>query len=84
MGTRFGPKELIRFCVEQKLTPNKQGATNHQKYSLPPEACLSLKGKRTFVTVILNRKVYDPNTCSSYRRQLRELGISGEKIKNSL
>lgn len=83
MSNLFGSRELLKFAKKNKMIVAPNAGTSHKKFIINnPD--VSFKGQRTFLTIILNKKEYDKSTCSSYRRQLRELGFSKQDIEKYL
>ncbi len=77
----FGSRDLCKFLTSRKFVSNKVNGSSHQKYNLPKNVqCPS--GFRPFIIVTLGRKQYDPHTSSSYIRQLKNLGITDEELKD--
>lgn len=77
MKTRFGSNKLshtlekLGFVAERRTS-----GTSHLKYCCDSK----LKGVRPFIIVILGKKVYDPNTCSSYITEITRLGFDRKKV----
>lgn len=78
MRSSFGSKELINCLLCLGFTKKRSTGSSHSKYSSPKKVAM---GMRPFITVILNRKVFDPHTQSSYLLQIKKLGFSAEDIE---
>jgi predicted RNA binding protein YcfA (HicA-like mRNA interferase family) len=77
MKTSFGSKDLIKCLKCLGFIESKQSGSSHQKFKSPKGKQV---GKRSFIIVIKGRKNYDPNTRSSYIRQIKEFGFSDNNI----
>lgn len=79
----FGSNDLCKCLKRLAFTPLPQNGTSHVKYKVLPDI-KTTPGIRPYIIVILGRKTYDRNTCSSYITQLKRLGFSKEDIIKNL
>lgn len=78
MKSPFGSKELVACLLCLGFTKEKSTGSSHIKYRSPKKV---QKGMHPFITVILQRKVYDPHTQSCYLRDIRVLGFTNIEIR---
>lgn len=82
MKITFGSLQLCKALINLGFSPEKQGGTSHQKWTVPKNRKLPLNS-RTFIEVIQGRKQFYPPSVSGYMRQLRQLGFTTEEILNA-
>ena len=80
MKKSFGSRGLCKLLKCLCFQPHKQDSSSHVKYDVPSDREIQT-GVYPFITVILNRKSYDPNTRSSYIRQIKNLGFTKKEIE---
>lgn len=78
MQFSFGSKELIKCLQYLNFKKGKSVGSSHLKYFTNKNVSA---GFRPFIIVLLDRKVYDPNTQHSYISQIKKFGYSIEEIK---
>ncbi|PIZ64134.1 hypothetical protein COY16_00015 [Candidatus Roizmanbacteria bacterium CG_4_10_14_0_2_um_filter_39_13] len=79
MKILFGHYELCKCLDKLGFVPEKQHGTSHVKFSTPKGHTVP-KGSRPFIIVIYNKKQYHPHTCSSYLRQIVQLGFDRDIV----
>lgn len=79
----FGSNDLCKCLKRLGFTCQFQNGTSHVKYKIPPNI-KTPSGIHPFIIVILGKKSYDRNTCSSYISQLKRLGINKESVIENL
>lgn len=78
MKFTFGTREFIKCLEYLGCTPEEKKATSHLKYLLPKH--LKPVNERDYITVILGKGSYDPNTCSRIINQLIKRGFDIDNI----
>ena len=74
----FGSKNLVACLSRLKFLRVVSSGSSHVKFKCPKKVS---PGTRPFITVILNKKSYDPRTRSRYLRQIRNLGYEDKDLK---
>lgn len=77
---KFGAKDLCKHLEELGFVKDTSKGTSHLKYKISGKRKCP-KDRRPFIIVILGRKMYDPHTCTSYIRQIKNLGVGDNEIK---
>ena len=81
MNASFGSKDLVACLLCLGFSVKKSTGSSHIKYSSNRPCKI---GQRSFIEVILNRKVFDKHTKSSYLRQIRNLGYTLDEMNTCM